>query len=259
MERYLYLSIVPEALIASMLPPLEFGKYFAIGTKKRTRGQAIFFKVNRDFVSDYLKIEDIDRLCVPNPDGSPKRSKYIAIYRVLEHVPMSAIENLYLVTDDGRVLELEKSEFTEENHDQLHLYQQLGPVRPLIASSLDPAKFCKYITNTKHPVSVPKIMFVELILNGLSNDPKNASTENLPYQNIDHMKDCLIDLKKPDSKPNKTVVRNMRDDLLYRTTKNGFFIGDQSEMFYYKFPSKEELEGVHYPWWKSALTQGFNY
>ena len=259
MEIYLYLSIVPEALIASMLPPEEFGKYFAVGNKKRTRGQAVFFQVDRDFASDYLKVKDIDKLCVPNPDGSPKRSKYIAIYRVLEHVPMSAIRNLNLVTDDGRVLELEKSEYLEKSNDDLHLYQQLGPVRPLVASSLDPSTFCKYITNTDHPVSVPKIMFVEQILDGLSNDPQNASTENLPYKNIDHMRDCLVDLKKTGSKPNKTVVRNMREDLLYRTTKNGFFIGDQSQMYYYPFPSKEELEEKYYPWWKSALTQGFSY
>lgn len=43
MKRYLYLSLLPEALIASMLPPEEFGNYLAVGTKKRTRGQAIFF------------------------------------------------------------------------------------------------------------------------------------------------------------------------------------------------------------------------
>ena len=259
MEIYLYLSIVPEALIASMLPPEEFGKYFAVGTKKRTRGQAIFFKVNRNFESNYLKVKDIEKLCVPNPDGSPKRSKYIAIYRVLEHIPMDALENLYLVTDDGRVLEIEKGEYLEGNHDELHLYQQLSPVRPLVASSLDPAKFMKYITNTEHPVSVPKIMFVELMLNGLSIDPQNASTENIPYRNIDHMRDCLVDLKKAGSKPNKTVVRNTRDDLLYRTTKNGFFIGDQTELYYYPFPSREQLEGEFYSWWKSALTQGFGY
>ena len=41
MEIYLYLSIVPEALIASMLPPEEFGKYYAVGNKKRTRGGII--------------------------------------------------------------------------------------------------------------------------------------------------------------------------------------------------------------------------
>jgi len=45
MDVFLYLSLIPEALIASMLPPLEFGTYLAVGTKKRTRGQAMYFSL----------------------------------------------------------------------------------------------------------------------------------------------------------------------------------------------------------------------
>lgn len=259
MEINLYLSIMPEALIASMLSPQEFGSYFAIGTKKRTRGQAMFFKLKRDFKSEYLKLDDIEKRCVPNEDGSPKRSKYLSIYRVLEHVPMDSIENLYLVTDDGRVLELHKEEYFEKKNDALHLYQQLGPVKPLIASSLNPLDFCNYLTDSTKPVSVPKLVFVELLLNGFANDPLNAPIDNIPYQNIDHMRECLINLKNKPSKPNKTVVRSMQNDILYRTCKNGFFIGDNKTCYYYPMPPKEKLEGEYYAWWKSALTQGFNY
>jgi hypothetical protein len=32
--------LIPEALIASMLPPVDFGTYLAVGTKKRTSGDA---------------------------------------------------------------------------------------------------------------------------------------------------------------------------------------------------------------------------
>lgn len=259
MNINLYLSIMPEALIASMLSPQEFGKYFAVGTKKRTRGQAMFFKLKRNLKSNYLKLDDIESRCVPDKDGSPKRSKYISIYRVLEHVPMDAIENLYIVTDDGRVLELQKEKYVDDDNDALHLYQQLGPVKPLVASSLNPPEFCKYLTDTSKPVSVPKLAFVELFLNGLANDPENARLDNIPYPNIDHMRGCLINLQKKPSKPNKTVVRSTQKDILYRTCKNGFFIGDSETMNYYPMPSKEKLEGEHYAWWKSALTQGFNY
>lgn len=259
MDINLYLSLTPEALIASMLTPVEFGRYFAVGTKKRTRGQAIFFKLNRNFQSDYFQLNEIEKRCVADPDGSPKRSKYISIYRVLEHVPMEAIENLFLVTDDGRVLEIQKEKYFETENDALHLYQQLGPVKPLVVSSLNPPKFCKYLTDTTQPVSVPKLAFVELILNGLANDPENARIDNIPYPNIDHMRGCLINLQRKPKKPNKTVVRSTQKDILYRTCKNGFFIGDNKEMFYYPMPSREKLEGEHYAWWKSALTQGFNY
>ena len=46
---------------------------------------------------DYAK-----KTCVPHSDGDPKHSVYLSIYRVLEHVPMDAIGNMYLVTRDGR-------------------------------------------------------------------------------------------------------------------------------------------------------------
>ena len=35
MKQYLYLSLVPEALIASNLSPEEFGNYYATGAFRR--------------------------------------------------------------------------------------------------------------------------------------------------------------------------------------------------------------------------------
>ncbi len=48
MNKYIYLTCNPEALVASMLPPEAFGRYLSTGTKKRNRGQAIFFEVDLD-------------------------------------------------------------------------------------------------------------------------------------------------------------------------------------------------------------------
>jgi hypothetical protein len=36
-DVHLYLSMIPEALIASMLTPEEFGVYYALGTAKKSR------------------------------------------------------------------------------------------------------------------------------------------------------------------------------------------------------------------------------
>ena len=259
MKKYLYLSIVPESLVASMLPPVEFGNYYAIGTKKRTRGIAMFFEIDPSFKSNEISLSEIEDRCVPHPNGEPKRSLYLSIYRVLEHIPMSAIGNFYLVTDDGRVLELEKSEYKPETKKQLHLYQELAPVTPRIASNLNPLEFCRFVTDRKHPVSVPKLAFVELNLNGLATDPMLAPADNLPYPNIDHLRDCLIGLQEHPEKPTKTVIRALPRDILFRTIKNGFFIGDQKDFIYYQFPSIQELEEHHHAWWRSALTVGFSY
>ena len=259
MKRYLYFSLTPEALIASMLPPHEFGNYQAVGSKKRTRGQSMFFEVDTDLVGSHFSMKTMEEKCVPDANGALKKSVYLSIYRVFEHLPIAALKSLYLATDDGRVLELNKSEYkADEQEGGCHLYQELCPVVPRIASSLAPADFMKFVTDTSKPISVPKLVFVDLRLDGLADDPKNGTTEDLPYKNLDHLRDCLLQVNKDDPKKTKTVIRVFKGDLLYRTCKNGFFVGDQETLHYYHLPTQAELQEDHYAWWRSSLTIGFS-
>jgi hypothetical protein len=257
MKRYIYLSLTPEALIASMLPPEDFGNYLATGTKKRTRGQAIFFEVDLEAIKDDLPMDYIERRCVPQEGGRPKSSVYLSIYRVLETVPLQALRDLYLTTDDGRVLKLEQGKYEEDTTDQLHLYQELAPINPRIASTLAPNEFLSQMTGGEEKVSVPKLVFVELRLNGLATDAENSPVHDLPYPNMVHLRDCLMILKNEPGKTKKTIIRFFNRDLLYRTIKNGFFVGDKDNMLYYPFPAQEELENEYYSWWRSANTMGF--
>lgn len=258
MNRYLYLSLTPEALISSMLPPEDFGNYLATGTKKRTRGQAIFFEIDQEIVKDMLPLDYIEKRCVPQENGRPKSSVYLSIYRVLETVPLIAYKSLFLTTDDGRVLELNKGEYKKVEARGLHLYQELAPVNPRIASTLPPAEFGKSITSGLEKVTVPSIVFVELELDDLAIDPEFGSAENLPYPNVQHLRDCLMILNVEKDKTMKTIMRFFNRDLFFRTIKNGFFVSDKSKLLYYPFPSVEELERKHYAWWRSANTIGFN-
>ncbi|MDA3891674.1 MAG: hypothetical protein PF517_08420 [Salinivirgaceae bacterium] len=258
MKRYLYLTLTPEALISSMLPPEDFGSYLATGTKKRTRGQAMFFEVDSEAVSDILPQDYIEKRCVPQEGGKPKSSVYLSIYRVLETIPLSALLKLYLVTDDGRVLGLEKGEYKETDQNALHLYQELCPVTPRIASTLAPKEFAKAITDGSEKVTVPRLVFVELVMDDLAHDPQSAKISNLPYQNIQHLRDCLMILKEEKEKTKKTIIRFFNKDLFYRTIKNGFFVGEKDELVYFPFPSIGDFENKHYAWWRSANTMGFN-
>ena len=45
MKSHLYLSLIPEALILSQLPPDKFGAYLATGSKRQIEGPAVFFVV----------------------------------------------------------------------------------------------------------------------------------------------------------------------------------------------------------------------
>jgi hypothetical protein len=252
MSLYIYLCITPEALIGSMLPPAEFGAYLATGTRKRNRGQAIYFALDLASVKDTIDMDYLNRRCVAQPDGSPKHTVYLSVYKVLESIPMKAFRNLYLATDHGIVLEL-KPAFYDKNMEikhNLHLYQELCPVTPQIASDLTPAEFLKVLTDGSMQIWFPKLFFVELKLGELAANPLNGSAEHLPYSHVGHLRDCLEILKKEEKKM-KTVVRFYNGDLLYRSIASGFYLGAKEEMIHYPYPAMAELEKTNYDFFRT--------
>jgi hypothetical protein len=250
-EVYLYLLMTPEALVASMLPPSEFGTYLAVGTKKRSRGPAMYFDLKSGFQSDRFDLSSLPDRCVRHPDGQPKCSVYIGIYRVLEHIRLEAVNNLYLATRDGRVLELTQDQTAQQARSGYHLYKEICPVHPLICSSLNPPEFCRLITDPSKPVYVPRLCFVEMDLGELADDPQRGSTKNLPYHRVNHIRDCLLQLETQ-NKHTKTVDRVEPLEYQYRCIKGGFFLGDREGLLYFPFPSLSDLESTYHEWWRSA-------
>ncbi|HOV38800.1 MAG TPA: hypothetical protein PLG79_08770 [Spirochaetales bacterium] len=254
MERHLYLSLIPEALIASQLNPEEFGVYYAVGAEKKTQGQAIFFELDPDFRHPFFPIEEGLARCVPHSDGAPKRSSYIAVYRVIEHVPISALRNLYLTTKDGRTLGLSQAESIPEDEAGLHLYRELAPLTPLVVSALGPKAFHSFfMKDPKKNISIPALSWVECKLGELATNPEFGEVHDLPYENIDHLRSCLMQLQ------NKSVVTKIVDrsgatmsTLPYRIIKNGIFYGTREGLVLYPLPPVEELKKKHYAWWRSA-------
>jgi hypothetical protein len=252
MAVHLYLSLIPEALIASELSPEEFGAYYAVGTQKKSRGQAIFFEIDPKFRSDFFNIKEGIERCTTHEDGSPKASIYISVYRVLENVPMNAIEDLYLTTQDGRTLKLEKDAKLPADGDGLHLYREISPVSPLVVSSLSPKIFYELIV--KEPTSLiklPAVCFTELRLDDLADNPMTGTTGDLPYKNIEHLRNCLISLKTK-SVLTKMVDRLPTNGIPFRTIKNGFYVGNQKKLLYFPLPEEKVLVEKYYNWWRSA-------
>lgn len=249
----LYLSLIPQALIASMLDPESFGRYYAVGSKVNSRGEAIFFEVDPSGIpAGEFPLNLIDERCVPKADGSPKKSVYLGIYRVLSRIPVSALGRLYLVTRDGITLELSRSEYIREPERQAHLYQEFCPISPMVASCLEPREFCLSITDTSRPVHVPRIVFSQLHLRGLASDPENGEARDLPYPNLPHIRDVLASLLASDEKKSKLVLKQVNEGVFYRTIRGGFYVGDQEDFAFYGLPDEEELERDHYAWWRSA-------
>ena len=252
-DVHLYLSLIPQGLIASMLPPAEFGRYYSVGTKVHSRGEAIFFEVDpTGLPPGEFPLHLMDERCVPKPDGSPKKSVYLAIYRVLSRIPVAALGNLYLVTKDGQTLALRRSDYEREPDRQAHLYQEFCPIDPMVASCLEPLQFCRAITDPKRPVHVPRIVFSQLSLRGLAYDPVNGAAHDLPYPNLQHLREILSSLLSGESKSSKLFLKQVSDGVYYRTIRGGFYVGDQEDFAFYAFPSMADLEADHYAWWRSA-------
>lgn len=253
MDKYIYLSIAPEALIGSMLPPKEFGAYMATGTKKSSKGQAIFFEVDLEQIRSFINMDYLNSRCVSKPDGKPKSSVYLSVYRVLESIPLAALKDLYLTTDNGLVLNLKKTPYdrNKEVKKLMHLYQELCPVTPQVASSLHPSEFLRTLTDGSLQIRMPKLFFVDLKLGELANNPLSGSAENLPYGAISHLRDCLEILKTEEKKQMKTVQRSFTGTLLYRTIETGFYVGAKDEIVFYRYPTMTELETVNYDFFRA--------
>jgi len=253
MSKYIYLTCTPEALVASMLPPAGFGLYLSTGTKKRNRSQVMFFEVDLNMIEDLIDIDSLNRRCVAKEDGSPKSSVYLSVYRVLETIPTPALKSLYLTTDHGHVLELKRAAYDKSREPQnaLHLYQELCPVTPLVASGLAPSVFLKKLTDGSTPIVLPKLFFVELKLGELATNPLSGSAEHLPYSNIGHLRDCLEILKGEYEKHMKTVQRIFSGLLLYRTISTGFYVGAKDDIVFYPYPTMSELEDINYEFFRA--------
>lgn len=252
--KYLYLSLVPEALIASELPPEKFGQYYATGYAYKSKGQALFFEVDPEFRHEFFQIDEALELCVPGPDGHPKDSVYVSTYRVVEHVPPSALGQLYLTTAYGATLGIARSTKPLPPADGLHLYQELAPVTSIVASSLDPQAFYEAITvDPPKLIRFPALCFVELEIGELATDPEGGRLEDLPYKNPYHLREVLVEVAQP-GKLIKLAERVQSASFPYRMVKtgSGFYYGQGAELAFYPMPTHSQLREANPLWWRSA-------
>jgi hypothetical protein len=250
-QTRLYLSVIPESLVASMLDPEAFGRYLAVGSHKRSSSPAIYFEVDSGFRNDFFDMGIVQKKCVAHPDGSPKHSVYLGIYRVLEHIPLEALGKLYLTTRDGQVLALDQGELPGQFQAEQYLYDEICPVHPLIASNLDPEAFTKFVTNPGSPLCVPKIFFAQLDPEAIIGPDRTAEGSIAIHNLPERIKECFSELDSA-GKPTKTVDRIRNLVFRWNHIKNGYFIGDGKSLLFYPFPDKDELDRNHHQWWRSA-------
>ncbi len=254
MTVHLYVSLIPEALIASMLPPAEFATYYSVGDTKKTRGQAMFFELDPDFRHEFFDIEQGLARCVAHEDGTPKRSVYIATYRVLEHIPLTDVNTLYLVTKFGEMLPLERSSDFPAKEEGLYMYQEIAPKNPLVVSTLKPVEMYSFLTQDPASlIHLPAVCFVELRLDDLARDPELGEVGALPYDGLYHLRESLMAVKSvKKSVHTKMVDRVHTVEYPYRMIDSGIYIGNKDELAFFPLPPREYLRNQYYRWWRSA-------
>ena len=252
MSIHLYFSLIPEALIASMLTPEQFGQYYATGHKFKSKGQALFFEVDPAYRHQYFDIEGCYARCRPRPDGSPKNSVYVSMYRVLEHLSLNALGKLYLTTAMGSTLGLNRGSALPPPKRELHMYQDLAPINSLVVSVLDPAGYYADVTTKpSHAFHFPGMCFVELELGPLAVDPVNGQEGDLPDSFMQHLREALLVLD-PKDKQNKLVHRVHSLEFPYRMVKDGFYVGIGADLAHYPMLPHSTLRRDHITWWRSA-------
>lgn len=256
-DKHLYMIVFPiNALVASQLEPDKFGEHYTIGSAKHFSGKVIFAELNIDFRNSYFEIDRYLDLTVPHEDGSPKKTKFISSYNVLEHVNLSAVKTLYLCTTNGKVLPIEPTEYTAYNEPGLiRIYQEIAPLETLVASTKDQRDFGKFITTQTKSKGAPKMMFTQIefdIENFLdSNKGKEIFNIDLPGVNPYRFYDCITELKKNPEKLTKTIsLGSLLRDISYKYLRHGFWLSAGEEMKFFPMPSEADLENKFFYWWK---------
>lgn len=254
MEIHYYLSIFPtEALIASQLNPEDFGSYMAIGSKKGSHERMIFIEVEGGFGREFDWSYAEERT-VPHEDGTPKHSVWLSVYRALENTPLDRMKSLYLVTKDGRVLQLSQATYQPpELKRQFYVYQELCPVTPLVVSVYDPKDFGVYMTHKDVRVGVPKIAYADLKVVNFDNLEDTGNIGGIYDRNIDHLKECILSVTSGSVKKVKNVERSPVESFSYQIINHGIYISDGRDLLMYKMPSIDEIRREHYEFGRSAM------
>ncbi|ADN02982.1 hypothetical protein [Spirochaeta thermophila] len=252
MVRY-YLSIFPtEGLIASQLSPEDFGAYMATGTRKGAYEGIMFIEVEGGFGS-FFDWEYARTRCVPHPDGEPKHSVYLGVYRVLEHIPLENLKELYLTTRDGRTLKLEQAPYRPGAPRSYYLYQELCPITPLVVSSLPPRDFAAKISDGSSKIYVPTIAFADIKTIDFDHPEETGNIGAIYDRNIEHLEDCIRTVVENKEKPTKTIERSHIGSFSYQIINTGVYVGNKDGIVFYPMKSMDELRRHHYDWAKSAL------
>ncbi len=258
-QKHLYAIMYPNfALVASQLEPADFGRYYSVGSARYYSGKMIFIEVDSNYRNENLPIDEYLDQTREHPDGSPKMTKFISSYRVLEHLSIESLGALYAATVTGDVLCIQPQKFSPNpSNSRINIIQELNPVQMLVASSYDQAALGKYLTTPGNPRGCPKLFFtqIDLDVDKFLADWKQNPFLAAPIPGVHPQKlATVLEALKADSQARtKSIgIQSIFDRMSYSRISNGFFVVAGDELKFYPMPSQEVLQRDHYSWWKHS-------
>ncbi|MCP5536856.1 MAG: hypothetical protein H7A51_11580 [Akkermansiaceae bacterium] len=259
---HLYVIMSPNyALVASQLEPKAFGRHYATGSSRYYSGTVIFAEIDNSYRHDFFKIDELLKDVVATPEGVLKRTKFIATYRVLEHIDLAAFQDLYVVSVEGEVLGLQKTPYQRQHGPGfVRTYQEICPFSGVVLSHMTPPEFGEYITDPAQPKGAPKVVFTQVDLNiddflkQIEANPFHHSP--LPNVHPQKLRDQILEIKgNPNKKTKGVSLDSAIDKLSFLRLRGGFWIcsgGFGGEMIFYPIPDEATLEKDHYAFYKSV-------
>ena len=256
-ENRLYMVLYPNAaLIASQYEPDMFARHYTSGSSRHYQGKVIFAEVDVGYRNAFFDIENILKELKPHEDGRPKATKFIASYRVLEHVDLSAIGNLYLSTEEGHCIGLERGDYDRSHKESIRIYAELNPMRMLVMSKLNPPAFGAYITDPSNHKSAPKQFYTQLnidlqeFLEEFEKNPFQPSPIAVLHPST--IRDAFVELTSSPAKSSKGIALDSNlDHMSYRLLKHGFTFATKGESIFYPLPDQRTIEARNLKFWRT--------
>jgi hypothetical protein len=259
-ERHLYLVVHPNhSLVASQLDAERFIRHYVRESARYFEGRLVFVELDPEFRHPYFDIDGAYAQLKPHEDGSPKATKFISSYRVLEHVDFGAMGKLYVCDESGGFVALDPSQPGTElprGDEDMRVILEIDPVKFMVLTRLGLAEYADFATDPSNSKGAPRMLYAEL---DLSVDDFLRETEESPYVSSffpgihpDRLRAAILELRKSPGKYVKGISLYCPfDRISYKLLRGGFVLASREGIKYYPLLPLDEVERRYYKFWKS--------
>jgi hypothetical protein len=256
-QNHLYMIMHPsQSLIASQYQPDQFAVHFMSGSTRHYQGKVIFAEIDPQYRNPFFDIDRGFAGLIPHEDGRPKATKFVASYRVLEHVDFDAVQRLYLTTPSAAVLELSPAPLEKGNNaDAIRIFAEIVPTRMLVLARMRFPEFGRYITDPDNPKGVPKVFYtqfsldIDTFLQEFADNPFLSTP--FPSLHPSKLRDAIVELQnKPQKQTKGLSLDSNMNRKSYKYVRHGFMLSSQKETKFFPMPPLEEIEDSNIRFWR---------